>query len=347
MTLQTGIIANKNNLVLFRDARKGNKSSPTPYEMTRIDVFDPYVDPYGSHVSLNAASANADIVTGRVNRNTANFSRVAVTNARNAISNKCLSKLDGELDVTRSFFEDWYERKQSAAMLVNALSGVLDFVRNWKKPRYWKKMAGRVKPSTLPEAWLAYNFGIKPLVGTINDSLNFLGNDLPNIEHRVSSRGHYDFIQDSAYGPRLLVSCDMIVTAGCTVYGINPNTALLQATGLNQPFSSAFSVLPWGWALDYFVNVSELLSNFESKHPGLLTKNHWYTEYERTFYTGYVKKVWQPDYTQKNCPISGQGVHVRRYAKQLGFKPTLSLPLIGSGRFANLSSAVALTMKKG
>ena len=262
------------------------------------------------------------------------------------LHNRTLEKLLSQLDVAENLFESWYERQQTYNMLLKTGSSLLSFARNWKKPQYWKKIGKGVKPSSLPEAWLTYQFGVKPLVGTVNSCLLGLGQPLPsaNFSARTKVRRRL-----SELGGTLVFSeFDAGLEMGCRVVpNPNPNVALLNIGGITTPFSTAFSVLPWGWAVDYFVNVSQLLSNFEVRHPGVTIKSgyttksmmngKWYgTSRERDPVKGYM-------YT-----VDGNFFSVNRTPTlDLDYKLELKFPFLGSNKAANLFSALALTMKKG
>lgn len=255
--------------------------------------------------------------------------------------NRALEKLQGELTVCQNLFETWYERKQAYDLLFSAGENMLDFLVNWRKPQYWKKHAKSVKPSTLPEAWLTYQFGIKPLVGTVNSAMLGLGQPLTSATFSGSSRQTLVF---PISWTDVFAKCDYVYKLGCTVSPKqNPNMHLLNIGGITTPFSTAWSVIPWGWAVDYFFNVSQLLSNFEDTHPGVSITN--------TYVTRYNKGVWFGAHpTIRNgvpyCVYDGIFHYtLRDTSVPLTYRPELKFPKLGSNQVANLFSAIALTMK--
>lgn len=270
------------------------------------------------------------------------------TNDYNIAFNKALTKVDDQLAVISNLFETMYERKQAYAMIGTAGKEILNFVKNWRKPKYWRSLKTGVKnPTTLPSAWLAYNFGLKPLIGSIDDAMHLLGADFP-VHTVVGTSGISGSFKggnpgNSNFYYRVNGSYNLIVSIRARVLpNLNPNKALSNVVGLTTPFSTAWSVIPWGWAVDYFVNVSDLLSNFEVKHPGVTVQQMWCTDYIRAsanqhYYNGYPTP-----------PIewSAQSNVVRTLRKPTAgnYKLQFSLPLFGSNKFANLFSAIALTM---
>lgn len=269
-------------------------------------------------------------------------------NFRARITNNALEKLDDEFNTATSLFEDWYERKQSINMAIAAANKLLEFLQGWRKPSYWRKIAkGAKAPSNLPDAWLTYNFGIKPLIGTIDHCMNRLGREFPKYTAKATASGSYRsfYGEDPTHESTFWADIEYGISCGARAYAYNPNTALAGITGLNQPFSSVASVVAWGWALEYFVNVSQMLSNVEEKHPGL--------RFDRGWTTNRVKGDWRwiaqtSSETYGKTPTYatyGDLLHIERVLGTPRYSLELSLPLLGSGKLANLTSAIALTMK--
>lgn len=101
------------------------------------------------------------------------------------------------------------------------------------------------------------------------------------------------------------------------------------------------AVVPWGWAVEYFVNVSELLSNFENTHPGLIIENAFSTTMIRTspriLHTSKDKRV-RDSRLEANIMSMERSLGVPKYVLEF------SAPALGSNQAANLSSAIALTL---
>lgn len=337
-------IENTNNVYNIQKGWKGgDRKTPMTYQRIKAEVNKLYT-PSGNLVDMHLANY-LDATHGRSGLPT--LEQVYSTNQRNLIQNRAIEKMDEALDSSRSFFEDWYERQQAINMAITAVEKIADFALNWRKPRYWKAMSERgIKPRDLPEAWLAYNFGLKPLIGTFDDAMHTLGRKFPEYNARGVSGGTYNIHFDNAY-VKVYSVINLIWLHGCKVYGYNPNTALLSITGLNRPFSSAMSVVPWGWAVEYFFNASQLMSNFENKHPGLLVRGYWNTEVIRANFHGYRHGQYISSTKRGDVPRYGTSVFVRRQVNVPQYKPTLQFPLLlGSSKLANLTSALALSMKK-
>lgn len=329
----------------IRNCTKGVKpyTAPNPYEVYDFHEFD------GRHIytvpSLGWVAGNL-VLSDTTNMCGAFYGpqHLVLKNMVARTHNKALNKLNDELTVASNLFETWYERQQAYDLLYDAGKELLDFLTNWKKPKYWKRKASSIEPSTLPAAWLTWQFGIKPLIGTVNTCMEGLAQPLQSVKFKAVSassytmtKAHYNIDVEGNY--RVVLGCDAIPNA-------NPNVALGNIAGITTPFSTAWSVLPWGWAVDYFVNVSELLSNVEVVHPGVTTTNH------------YESHVW--DFSWSGHAIQGRPfvtplIFVRfngtgkQFSRVLTGPPSYKLefkfPLLGSNKLANLFSAIALTMK--
>lgn len=263
--------------------------------------------------------------------------------------NKALAKVDSKLVQATNFFEDWYERKQSYALLNRAGHEILAFLHNWRKPGYWKRNWGIAKtPSTLPEAWLTVQFGVKPLMGFVDNAFHNLAKPLPEVTIFETSGTNFSWAREHPVDPSFVFKKEDIsyrYSLGCRVTGNpNPNLGLTKIVGLGQPFTTAFSVIPWGWAVDYFVNASELLSNLEVKHPGVHV-GEWFTT-----------EKWEIKAQQGQHHIDNlfriqdaDIINMRRTTNVSAprYEATFSFPLLGSNQLANLFSAIALSMKKG
>lgn len=266
-------------------------------------------------------------------------------NEQARIHNRCVAKVVDKAQVVENYFEAIYERREALQLAATAASKLLDFLVNFRKPKYWKSF-GKPKPKDLPEAWLTYNFGVAPLVATIDSAMKLLGKPYPSIVLKGASGMPVNAtnIYDWAYFK------DVQTARGTYFKEIrayvspenNPNYALSNVMGLSTPFSTAFSVIPWGWAVDYFVNCSDLMSNFEDRFPGIRFDSVWESvsvKVEHSFvrYEKFSNTVDSMNY--------GNAYNTYRQPSSLQYQLEFSFPLLGGRQFANLASAIALTLK--
>lgn len=263
--------------------------------------------------------------------------------------NKCLSKLKDELEPISSFFEDWYERQQAYRMLISAGIGILSFLRDIKDPKRLARRFGKwaVKKKSLPETWLAYNFGVKPLIGTVENAIDLLSRNPPPLIVDASSSTVTEYV-DSPREFRRRGRVTYTVKIGVRVTGFNANMALAASLGLDKPLTNAWSVVPWGWAVDYFVNVSELLSNFEPFITGVTISDSYETVYERYKGSAFTSPPINGYHTWCNN-MEGWDMK-RRVPASLKFqfahiRPRI-MPATNARQIANLFSAIALSIKE-
>lgn len=276
--------------------------------------------------------------------------------------NRALSKVADKLSYVSNLFEAWYERKEAYTLFGHAGQSLLNILKNWKKPKFWKQMmkdAGKKakQPESLPEAWLLLQFAIKPLIGTIDDCMNLLLSDFP-VYWEEGSSGIEVPLQKwptQAY-TELYFTGRRIVKIGVEVKSLNPNAQLSNIMGLTTPFSTFLNVVPWFWAVNYFVNINDIVSNFEVRFPGInigktyttvFSKNSWFGQNGPNpaipeLVGGFYKPPKGPflkykgDSTFMDRTVS---TSVPRYKLERSF------PALGTNQLANLFSAIALTMK--
>lgn len=262
--------------------------------------------------------------------------------------NKCLSKLKDELEPISSFFEDWYERQQAYRMLISAGIGILSFVRDLKNPKRLARRFGKwaSKKESLPEAWLTYNFGVKPLIGTVENAIDLLSRTPPPLIVSTSSSITSTYTDNEGEFQRR-GEVTYTVKMGVRVTGFNANLALAASLGLDKPLTNAWSVVPWGWAVDYFVNVSELLSNFEPFITGVTISDSYETSFER--FKGSASTSPAIDGYHSWCDNMEGWNMDRRVPASLQFqfahiRPAI-MPEKNARQVANLFSAIALSIK--
>lgn len=286
------------------------------------------------------------------------------SNEFNKIHNKAVSKVEEQLSVISNLFEAIYERQEAYDMLYSAGKGILKFLKNWRKPKYWKSLRAGAQPKTLPEAWLAYNFGVMPLCMSIQSALDLLGSEFPTSMVRGVSGASLPIINPTSYygegNPwypfqdwggfqHVNGKANVIIQKRAYVKpNHNPNSMLLNVMGITSPLSTLYSVLPWGWAVDYFVNVSDLLGNFDNKFPGVTLDSVWETIYVTgrcDWYRYYIER-WSDGTHLNQKRYKADFVTTRRQRSSLNHRLTYSFPLIGSTQIANLFSAIAVSIKK-
>lgn len=277
----------------------------------------------------------------------ANAMQYATRNERAEIHNAAVDKLSDKLTMIDNYFEALYERKEAVKLATTAAKQLLDFARNYRKPRYWRKVS-KVAPKDLPSAWLMYNFGVKPLVSTIDSALHVLSKDWPEVTVRGLATRTFSqvkisespWIEDRNQGENKV----MYELRAHVKPKFNPNGTLLNALGLTTPLSTLSNIVPWGWAANYFVNISDLLSNYESRFPGIRIKSVWKSvSCKGNFSTQRLERDQSWSETGEFVFHSGNFHNFYREEASLNYSPEFSLPNFGTNQFANLMSALAVT----
>lgn len=299
----------------------------------------------------------------------------AFSKADGLAHNAALRKFIDKVDTFSSMYEDIHERQQSIDLVVKIAQRTLRFVKAVKAASRgdFKKLRNHLRGRSfkfrkefqrawkhkkkLPEGWLEYKFGVVPLVGSIETLATALSKDVPYGRIRGSGRGtdHHDTKTEiSSYGFNVTEGHTFDVSVKCTitayVVAVNPHKAFASLTGVYAPLSSAWSVVPWGWAADYFLNVGELISNLEPRFPGVSLSGA-YTSYQRfaggtiyneshangnplsTGYDGYPRDyTYDFQYFHRERSPGMSDVFVPEFSAELSFS-----------RLGNLMSALYLT----
>lgn len=359
---KTKVIGNMNTDKVFYNAYDRNRQArpyvkPLPYEL-HAGVERDAVNIVEDTWLTKGKMGKTNYYLGSIRAGLYNDTRIAYnnggTNLQRAIHNKALDKVDEKLQYVGNFFEAWYERREAYSLLGQAGKGLLQFLTSWRKPKYWKSLFKGSKnlvkrPETLPEAWLLANFAIKPLIGTIDDSMRLLCGEFPVLWVEGSSSTKYT-TNDYRNEYRFQFQHTYVVKHGVEVTGLNPNAQLLNIMGLTTPFSSFLSVVPWFWAVNYFVNINSMISNFEIRYPGVNIGSSYTTVLHKVNYQGYTRYYaggWQGYTDTVTSSYDGDFVYMRRKVNNgvPKYKLHFGVPALGSSSFANLFSAIALTFK--
>lgn len=203
--------------------------------------------------------------------------------------NKALSKLLESGDSAADLLAAWYQRQSTVESLISSLGTFVRMARAVR--RRDPKIIRRVLKHN-PEAkdvvrspsglWLQYWFEIVPTVHDIHSLMSVMSKDFPplivqgNASH-TEERSYYgtDYTVNMWHSDSWTYICKMQAELRMR----NPNLILASRFGFTQPLSVAYELVPFSWALDYFVNVGEMLSNCEPRFPGYDILNAFCSEY--------------------------------------------------------------------
>lgn len=168
------------------------------------------------------------------------------------------------------------ESKKTLEMIATRGYQLLDLARNLRRGRVpkWlkkkaikKKVSGRGWAQTPGGWWLEYHFAWSPLLGDIHTGMKMLSEpvwDLTPITARGSATERIDrshprdwrFAEYDVSHIKAFVG----VRGNCRV--INKNAYLLNRVGLINPATVAWEVVPFSFAIDWFLPVSTFLNSY-------------------------------------------------------------------------------------
>lgn len=151
-----------------------------------------------------------------------------------------------------------------------AVGRILAGKKPGRLPNYKGDLAKAVKG--IPAAWLTTQFGIKPLLGDVHDSSEALSYYL--FEEKKTPRlvvraGHEETDEQSvtvtgssaAWKGRLTAARQSRCHLSC-IYEVPVSSArTLQQLGLGNPFSVAWELTPWSWAVDYATTMGDWINS--------------------------------------------------------------------------------------
>lgn len=216
----------------------------------------------------------------------ASFLPEMVDPVRTAVANAVVVDVRSKIQEVALLLEDLAQARSLVNTLERRLFDTLRAAKRLRRGIYYSMqvMAGTRKRDSgrderqlaqIPSAWLEFNFALKPTVLTADALIEHLRN--ADFSKRVSSykSSPIGYVTGGAndrwagYGSYARHSSGYVAIT-------NPNAALAQAMGFASPFASAWALVPWSWAVDYFVDISAFLGNVDFRETGLTFRN-WST----------------------------------------------------------------------
>jgi hypothetical protein len=188
--------------------------------------------------------------------------------------NGCLEKLKGQkVDLSVAFAE----RKKTASLFSDSASAIARETNQFRRKNgsLWEKVKRTIPgKEAFPRAWLALQYGVKPLVDDVMGSLEALNelDTLPKAYYTTVTKTCHGGEQPTKrsdlmyyYGnPAYPLVASQSVEELCHVsltYSLkNPVLQSLSALGITNPFSTAWELLPYSFVLDWALPVGDYLS---------------------------------------------------------------------------------------
>lgn len=128
----------------------------------------------------------------------------------------------------------------------------------------------------------------------------------------------------------------------------NPNAGLLARLGFMNFAGNAWDIVPWSWAVDYFVNAGELLSNLQPRFPGVEFTQFYSSSTTKQHVLAWARgdpEWWNPE---KARPFSWKTLDFGRSEldpNRLKYEPEFNL-VSSIQRLSQLTSAIALNLRR-
>lgn len=147
-----------------------------------------------------------------------------------------------------------------------------------KDHRKWKRS------KDFSNLWLEYHFGWSPLVKDIGNAVDFLQGPIPmgpiSAKGRRVSLDFSEVVSDSTDLLRSTTTRNIKGWIQCKVGGqvhmTNSDLFLANRMGFTNPFVVAWELVPFSFVVDWFVNVSDVLRNFDG-YVGIDIKEPYHT----------------------------------------------------------------------
>lgn len=174
---------------------------------------------------------------------------------------KLWEKIHGE---AANLGETLGEIRESGHMVANRFEAAYEIARkDYRRFRQLSRALRRSRFKVFADWWLEYQFGWKPLVQDVTQSLRVMSQDIsPPRSYKAGASRQLEFRQNLGGNPLREGSAVQIVGMGCKAYMANPNRALLNRLGLANPVLTAFNLTPWSFVADWLFDVSTYLGSF-------------------------------------------------------------------------------------
>lgn len=191
--------------------------------------------------------------------------------------------------------------------------------------------------SAVPQRWLEMQFAIQPLIGTVHAVGEILDNPFSRTRVRAFApiEGKYTFRDGHFLGYDTYIEGYYYARGYVQVKNINQGSFM--RSGISDIVGLAYDITPWSWAIDYFSNAGDYLSNINPR----------YNELEYVDFCHGYRVIAETSGFQDSSPWSFRSSEFdhRRF---VGMLPDIVFQFqfnLTMSRFANLSSAIALTLK--
>lgn len=193
----------------------------------------------------------------------------------------------------------------------------------------------------LVNSWLAYCYGLRPMMSDITNSLQMLNKRLEDGYYMTSSvTGHCSFSKvenhrgSDPFNPNKVYTRRSTLTQSCKIlarYKVNSNVKALAEVGITNPLLTAWELVPYSFVFDWIFPVGDYLSSLDA-----LVGVEDFVRVETT------KEV------ELHTATSGhfiQNIYKNRSMPQIG-APSFTMMYRPSTAMSNMANGLALLMQR-
>lgn len=182
-------------------------------------------------------------------------------NTIEALHNQCYAKFLEKVRKSPQVGVDVAERHQTYRMIASILKGLRRPIQNLTKvaKRYRSKPLSSAM-SDMPDLWLAFHFGVEPLIKDLFDLLE-------RLEQPAEAKVIYAYrkktitYNETSYGTTYAERYKLGVRIAAHVTRVDERTALMSDLGLINPASIAWELVPFSFVVDWFYPVGQYISS--------------------------------------------------------------------------------------
>jgi hypothetical protein len=206
-------------------------------------------------------------------------------NAQIVFRNKAYEKFRASVYEQSQWANNLIEARKTLDTGINAVKNLITFTRKVRRFDFIgaAKSLGITKPrgvsrrQKFSDNWLAYHFGVEPLVQDIHAGIQALCRDFKPFPAKGRAKGVYTWVEQTGsltQGNRKVTSIDFYAQMGGMCRIVNPNISLAEELGLINPASVVWEAVPFSFVVDWFTNVGQVLASASDFVGKELTKTY-------------------------------------------------------------------------
>lgn len=254
----------------------GKRLPMNPYYFQRLDAVDPPTLSYNGYVNERRARGHHYAYTawrsGKYNTITGGVVSSGLPSfgsSRAIVTNRLLDKIrDQEIDLGVSLGE----YRETAAFICGTMTKVFKSFRSFRRGNVSEALrtltgrkndAWRDIPGVASNAWLAYTYGLRPLVNDAYSAMKVLSKpdkaEVPIKTVRSSHRQECHLVTGYSTTTKDWVDYEINTSGQIQFVVTNPLIRTLDQLGLTNPLMVAWELVPFSFVVDWFLPVGKAI----------------------------------------------------------------------------------------